>query len=69
MSDFDLPPIPVYTDKIAVTIYGDKDKRIAELEAHIRAIAEHHVTAIGEILGTHYHTDRRNFALKALEKP
>jgi len=44
-------------------------ERIDELEAHIWEIAEHHVTAIGEILGTHYHTDRRNFALKALEKP
>ena len=48
-----------------------QDKRIAELEAALRAIAEYHSWCRGRPIGLAYqpefHTERRDFALKALE--
>ena len=52
----------------AMVLCHEAADRIAELEPHIRAIAEHHVTAIGSILPTHYHTQRRDFALSIFTK-
>lgn len=55
--------------------FGALELRIAELEAenakltaHIRTIAEHHVDAIGEILPTHYQTERHDFALSIFKE-
>ena len=46
-------------------------ERIAELEAALRAIAEYHSWCRGRPIGLAYqpefHTERRDFALKALE--
>jgi len=42
-----------------------QDRRIAELEAHIRAIAEHHQEIANDTYdcSDEYHYDRRDFAL------
>jgi len=37
----------------------------AKMRKCLEEIAEHHEDAIGEILPTHYHTDRRDFAREA----